>query len=134
MQDDAAIAVLEAEWERDGAFIRAVRTAVFLTEQGIAHELDFDGRDADCAHVLALAPGGEPVGTGRVERDGHIGRVAVLAPWRGMVTRGGRRGRGDPAPTTDGTCNVPVASIGHQSSCRGAVIAPRYRAHGDGCR
>jgi len=33
--------------------------------------------------VLARAADGTPVGTGRLLPDGHIGRMAVLKPWRG---------------------------------------------------
>ena len=34
-------------------------------------------------HVLALTADGSAVGTGRLLPDGHIGRMAVLRPWRG---------------------------------------------------
>jgi predicted GNAT family N-acyltransferase len=33
--------------------------------------------------VLALDTGGHPIGCGRLLPDGHVGRLAVLAPWRG---------------------------------------------------
>jgi predicted GNAT family N-acyltransferase len=32
---------------------------------------------------LASGPDNEPLGTGRLLPDGHIGRMAVLAAWRG---------------------------------------------------
>jgi predicted GNAT family N-acyltransferase len=72
-----------AGWEQDGAAIRAVRNTVFTGEQGIAESLDFDGRDAQCVHVLACLDDGEPVGTARMLPDGHVGRIAVHAGWRG---------------------------------------------------
>ncbi len=47
---------------------------------------------------------GEPLGTGRLLPDGHIGRMAVIAPWRGrgvgdailrtLVEAGAERGHG----------------------------------------
>ena len=67
---------------------QAIRMAVFVAEQGIAAELEMDGADAGARHVLARIDG-VAVGTGRLLEDGHIGRVAVLAGWRGRgVGRG----------------------------------------------
>ena len=68
----------EAETE-----IRHVRNTVFTQEQGIDANLDFDGRDEECTQVVARCDGGSPVGTARMMRDGHIGRIAVLADRRG---------------------------------------------------
>ena len=64
------------------AQVRAIRQQVFIDEQGIPARLEWDGRDTDCIHVLAFTPEGEAVGTGRLDSDGRIGRMAVLAPWR----------------------------------------------------
>jgi predicted GNAT family N-acyltransferase len=66
--------------ERD---IRSVRDAVFAQEQKVARELDWDGRDQRCIHVLATNDSGEVIGTGRLQPDGKIGRMAVLKCWRG---------------------------------------------------
>jgi predicted GNAT family N-acyltransferase len=72
-----------AKWAQDAAAIRTVRNTVFTAEQGISESLDFDGRDAQCVHVLADLENGEPVGTARMLPDGHVGRIAVHAAWRG---------------------------------------------------
>ena len=71
-----------AIWSADSAALMAVRYAVFVEEQGVPVELEQDGLDPFCAHVLALEDG-TPVGTGRITEKGHIGRVAVLASHRG---------------------------------------------------
>lgn len=60
-----------------------VRDAVFVVEQGVPREIERDAWDAQCDHALAFAAGGRAVGTGRLLPDGHIGRMAVLAEWRG---------------------------------------------------
>jgi predicted GNAT family N-acyltransferase len=60
-----------------------VRTEVFVREQSVPRELELDGRDAECAHVLAGDAAGAPIGAGRLLPDGQIGRMAVLAAWRG---------------------------------------------------
>lgn len=70
------------DWATHGEVCLAVRQQVFVREQGIAPSLEFDGRDPDCIHVLAQH-GDQAVGTARMLPDAHIGRVAVLAPWRG---------------------------------------------------
>lgn len=72
-----------ADWREHAEAIRGVRHAVFVQEQGIPAALEWDGNDPACLHVLAISAG-QPVGTARMQADGHIGRMAVLAPWRGM--------------------------------------------------
>jgi len=80
----AAFRIVDADWSRDQAGIRAVRHAVFVAEQGISESLEWDGRDGDCRHVLALAGNNaEVVATGRLMADGRIGRMAVMQAWRG---------------------------------------------------
>jgi len=32
--------------------------------------------------VLAFTNSGEPIGTARMQKDGHLGRIAVLKEWR----------------------------------------------------
>ena len=75
--------VIDADWQRDAAAIREIRHAVFVHEQGIPAQLEWDGSDPDCQHVLALTVDGRAVATGRLQPDGKLGRMAVLANWRG---------------------------------------------------
>lgn len=72
-----------AAWPEAAAAATAIRTTVFVGEQGVPPALEMDGRDADCVHALAGTASGEAVGTGRLMPDGRIGRMAVLAAWRG---------------------------------------------------
>lgn len=71
----------------------SVRRRVFIEEQAVPEDIEIDEHDGDPAHVtsalhvLAL-DGAVPVATGRLllaHEDGraHIGRVAVLAQYRG---------------------------------------------------
>lgn len=78
-----AYRIVAADWCRDQSGIRAVRHAVFVEEQAIPESLEWDGRDGDCRHVLALAGDAAIVATGRLLADGRIGRMAVLRAWRG---------------------------------------------------
>lgn len=63
--------------------IRAIRETVFIAEQSVPAELEFDGLDERAMQVL-VAVDGQYVGTGRMQDDGHIGRIAVLRDYRGL--------------------------------------------------
>ena len=71
------------EWAIAQKNICAIRKAVFVEEQGVPEELDLDGLDQDCLHMLARNDQGQPIGTARMQANGKIGRMAVLKPWRG---------------------------------------------------
>jgi len=72
--------------------------------------------DAASAHVLAETPQGHPLGTGRSTPEGRIGRMAVLAPWRGrgvgpaILRRPLARAR--PAGRADLVLHAQVTAIG----------------------
>ena len=63
--------------------LRVVREAVFVQEQGVPLELEWDELDPLCHHVIARDADGQPIGTGRLTPEHKIGRMAVLAEWRG---------------------------------------------------
>jgi predicted GNAT family N-acyltransferase len=71
------------EWAREETKLRAVRIAVFVIEQNIPEQLEWDAHDAVSIHALAEDASGMPIGCGRLLPDGHIGRLAVLSEWRG---------------------------------------------------
>ena len=74
-------------WSQLGAQASQVRTAVFVHEQNIPAELEWDAADAQALHVLVCNAQGEPVATGRLLVQapgvGWIGRMAVLFSLRG---------------------------------------------------
>lgn len=88
MQAKSPIRVDQTSWQTSESEIRRIRTAVFVEEQNVPLDLDFDGLDPECIHWLAYDANNAAVGTGRLLRDGHFGRMAVLAPSR-------KRGIGD---------------------------------------
>jgi predicted GNAT family N-acyltransferase len=71
-----------ADWQDDGHFLRMIREAVFINEQQVPVELEWDDSDCRCMHILAFNQRGWPIGTARLLPDGHIGRMAVLKEWR----------------------------------------------------
>ena len=76
--------IRDVTWAAEEAKLRAVRLAVFVVEQNIPEELEWDEHDAASAHAIAEDPDGVPIGCGRLLPDGHIGRLAVLSDWRGQ--------------------------------------------------
>jgi predicted GNAT family N-acyltransferase len=72
------INVRAADWEQDAAALEALRTAVFVEEQGVPRDIEWDGRDSEARHVIAEDAGGV-IGCGRILPDGRIGRLAVQA-------------------------------------------------------
>lgn len=71
-----------ATWQQDEQALRLIRQQVFIEEQNVPTELEWDGEDESAFHLLAEDRTGQPVATARMLADGHIGRVAVIAPWR----------------------------------------------------
>ena len=80
--DPAAVTVRLADWQADQAGLRAVRTRVFVEEQSVSEEEEWDGLDPECAHVVAETEADGIVGTGRLHPSGKLGRMAVLPAWR----------------------------------------------------
>ena len=79
---DDGIEVAIVDWSNAREQAMAVRETVFVEEQGVPAEIELDEWDAVCRHALAFAADGGVIATGRLLPDGHIGRMAVLAPWR----------------------------------------------------
>ncbi len=78
---------MRADWTRDRSLLQSIRRTVFVLEQRVPEELEWDAYDAVSEHVIALDGHDTAAGTGRLLPDGHIGRMAVLREWR-------RRGAG----------------------------------------
>lgn len=72
-----------ATWTVDMADLRIIRTEVFVEEQAVPQEEEWDDLDARSQHVIARSADGRPIGTGRLTPNGTIGRMAVLRDWRG---------------------------------------------------
>lgn len=70
-------------WQDEAVALRDIRTAVFIYEQQVPEDLEWDEFDPVSLHVLALNSNDQPIGTARLLPDGHIGRMAVLKEWRG---------------------------------------------------
>jgi len=62
--------------------LRAVREAVFVREQQVPLDLEWDALDPFSQHVIARDASDNAIGTGRLTPERKIGRMAVLPQWR----------------------------------------------------
>lgn len=86
--DKPPFTVKPVYWNASEKALKAIRKTVFVEEQGVPEDLEWDGLDEHAYHVMAFAADGTPIGTGRLLQDGHIGRIAVLKEWRGKGVGG----------------------------------------------
>ena len=81
------LAVTVGHWAELGPAAQAIRHEVFVQEQHIPAELEWDVADAQAVHALAVNRLGLPLGTGRLlvagDGSGRIGRMAVRRALRG---------------------------------------------------
>jgi predicted GNAT family N-acyltransferase len=75
--------VREASWAVDGDVLSNIRRLVFIEEQNVPQEEEWDGKDEDSWHWIATEPDGSAIGTARLLPDGQIGRMAVMEKCRG---------------------------------------------------
>ena len=71
-------------WQDAADELSAIRRRVFIDEQKVPPELEWDGLDASAMHAKATSLTGEAIGTARLLPGGQIGRMAVLRRWRGI--------------------------------------------------
>lgn len=77
------IRVTLGDWDTQRTDAQTVRYEVFVLEQKVPIEMEWDEMDAASLHAVACDESGAAVGTGRLLPDGHIGRMAVRQPARG---------------------------------------------------
>jgi len=71
-------------WADYGETLQRIRDIVFIDEQNVPPELEYDDHDVNYVHALAFDGRKNPVGAGRLLDDGMIGRMAVLKEGRGL--------------------------------------------------
>ncbi|MFJ3227612.1 GNAT family N-acetyltransferase [Streptomyces sp. NPDC086783] len=95
MSEGYVLRVAEDTADREACF--AVRKEVFVVEQGVPQDVEYDAYDAGALHVLAVRDDGVPLGTGRLlygeeaaaktggdPAVGSLGRLAVKREARGL--------------------------------------------------
>ena len=79
-----ALHVVKVEWSTHMEKLRAIRQRVFIEEQSVPQDIEWDGLDEEATHFLALNEMGLALGTARLlTSTGQIGRMAVVKEQRG---------------------------------------------------
>jgi predicted GNAT family N-acyltransferase len=79
-----AFTIRSLSWPDALPFARPVREKVFIEEQNVPRELEWDEWDERGDHAVAFDARGSAIGTARLLPDCRIGRMAVLKEWRGQ--------------------------------------------------
>ncbi len=78
-----SLRIVIGDWDSVREHAQALRIEVFVVEQGVPVELEWDEADEVSSHAVAYDDDGQPIATGRLLPDGHIGRMAVRKSARG---------------------------------------------------
>lgn len=76
--------IVTGDWDSLRDHAQALRVEVFVVEQGVPSELEWDEADEVSTHAVAYDEAGQVIATGRLLPDGHIGRMAVRKSARGQ--------------------------------------------------
>ncbi|MDI1308904.1 MAG: GNAT family N-acetyltransferase [Methylotenera sp.] len=77
------VIIQQVTWLEAENKLRAVRTPVFIEEQFVTPEFEWDEIDYSAVHLLALFAD-EPIACLRIIHYEKIGRMAVIKRWRGL--------------------------------------------------
>ena len=75
--------IVHGDWKTYQHEAERVRAMVFIAEQKVPRELEFDEDDKTAEHFIAFDARHMVTGCARLLDNGRIGRVAVLRPFRG---------------------------------------------------
>ena len=109
---------------------QAIRRVVFTIGQGVAPDIEVDGRDPDCTHFLACLDGAD-VGAARMRVVGEAAkaeRVAVLSTARGA---GVGRALMDALERQASTAGLQRVKLSAQSEVVPFYLRLGYTAYGD---
>lgn len=78
-----ALNIVYGDWKTYQHEAERVRAMVFIAEQKVPRELEFDEDDKTAEHFITFDARHMVLGCARLLKSGRIGRVAVLRPFRG---------------------------------------------------
>ena len=89
--DQSSITNRLAIWTDDKEVLSAIRHKVFIDEQNVPEEMEWDEYDESSTHYLATTEN-KVLAVARLKPDGQLGRMAVIAEYRhqgigGMLLR-----------------------------------------------
>ncbi|HEX4975132.1 MAG TPA: GNAT family N-acetyltransferase [Pseudomonadales bacterium] len=74
--------VQQLSWQEGKTALQDIRHRVFIEEQQVPAELEWDDEDLGAAHFLLTQEDGQALACARLLASGQIGRMAALAPYR----------------------------------------------------
>ncbi len=77
------VTIQQVTWQVAEIELRAVRAPVFIEEQFVTPEFEWDDIDASAVHLLATYEN-QPIACLRIIHYQKIGRMAVIKQWRGI--------------------------------------------------
>ena len=80
---DSKAVIRIADWTDEKEQLSDIRRQVFIIEQQVPDELEWDEFDETATHFIASIDG-KVIGTARLKTDGQIGRMAVLKHYRDL--------------------------------------------------
>jgi len=83
MLNSPELKIVSGSWKDLAAHAKAIREAVFIQEQHIAAEDEWDAEDAVAVHFIVFQQD-QAIATARLLSNNSIGRVAVLTTARGL--------------------------------------------------
>jgi predicted GNAT family N-acyltransferase len=78
---DHTVHIETVAWEQQRETLRNLRGTVFIQEQQVPQDVEWDDQDADATHFL-ISSDNTPIGCGRLLADGKVGRMAILPEQR----------------------------------------------------
>jgi predicted GNAT family N-acyltransferase len=81
--NQTSLHIEHGDWENLKPDAQAIRFEVFVEEQKVPADMEWDEMDAQSLHAVAYDGARHALGTGRLLPDGHIGRMAVRKSARG---------------------------------------------------
>ena len=83
MLNSPELKIISGSWKDLATPAKMIREAVFIQEQHIAAEDEWDAEDAVAVHFIVFQQG-QAIATARLLSNNSIGRVAVLTTARGL--------------------------------------------------
>lgn len=75
--------IITTDWATHQPLLSSIRYKVFVEEQQVPKEMEIDEEDTHALHFLVMDnKKHQPLATGRLLENGHIGRMAVLKEYR----------------------------------------------------
>ena len=82
---ETMVSIRIADWKKDREKLSAIRSRVFIEEQNVPEDMEWDEFDASATHFIAFEKD-RAIACARLKTDGQIGRMAVLPGYRNRGT------------------------------------------------